>query len=162
MILDNYSDCVSVALLDSQQIHSVQTWTFESQELIRIGRSEEHDVTIANPHVSRLHAELRLEIDGWQIVGLGRNGVLLDGAKVENATLTDRCVIRLGTTGPALRFSLGRPMRESGATICEESNQFGLSVDESRKQREVDDIVNDDFFQQLTQRADDLRKTRDD
>ena len=160
-MIDNYSDCVSVELLDSQQVHSLQAWTFESHELIRIGRSEEQDVTISNPHVSRLHAELRLDIDGWQVVGLGRNGVLLNGEKVENAPLAHGCIIRLGSTGPALRFVLGRPVRESGATMCEESSQFGLLLDESRKQRDVDEIVNDDFFQQLSERADDLRRTRD-
>ena len=38
---------------------------------------------------------------------------------------------------------------------------FGLEVDEARKQRDVDSIVNDDFFQQLSERADDLRRQRE-
>ena len=161
MLVDNYSTCVSVELLDGQQLHSLQSWTFDEQEVIRIGRSDEQDVTIANPHVSRLHAELRLEIDGWRIVGMGRNGVLLNGDRVDDAGLSDRSIIRLGSTGPTLRFLLGRSVRESGATVCEESSSFGLEVDEARKQRDVESIVNDDFFQQLSERADDLRRQRE-
>ena len=162
MILDNFGDCISVELLDSDQVHALQSWTFESQEAIKIGRAEEQDVTIANPHVSRWHAELTSEIDGWCIKSLGRNGVLLNGEKIEQGRLSDRAIIRLGATGPVLRFSLGRASQQTGATMSEVSSEIGgLFIDESRKQQEVDEIVNNDFFQELKQRASTLRRDRD-
>ena len=161
MILDNFGDCVSVELLDSDQVHALQSWTFESQEAIKIGRAEEQDVTIPNPHVSRLHAELTSEIDGWCIKSHGRNGVLLNGEKVDEARLSDRAIIRLGATGPALRFTLGRTSAQTGATMSEVSSEIGgLFIDESRKEQEVNEIAGSDFFQELKQRADGLRRKR--
>ena len=161
MFVDNVGSCVSVELLDSNHHHSLQSWCFEAQELIKIGRADEQDVTISNPHVSRLHAELSSEIDGWCVKSLGRNGVLLNGDRVDEARLTDGSVIRLGSTGPALRFRIGRVARET-ATMNEESSQIsGLFIDESRKEKDVEEIVNNDFFQDLKQRADDLRRKRD-
>lgn len=65
MQIDDPESCVSVELLDSDQAYTVQTWTFDSQDVIRIGRSHEGDVMISNPYVSREHAELRFSADRW-------------------------------------------------------------------------------------------------
>mgnify|MGYP002623909303 CR=1 FL=1 len=161
MLVDNVGSCISVELLDSEQVHAMQVWTFEANEVVTIGRSVSQDVTIPNPHVSRLHAEFRWEIDGWSVKSHGRNGVLLNGEKVDAGQLSHGCIVRLGATGPVLRFILGRPQQASGATMCEQSSELNeFQIDESRKQREVEAVAGDDFFQQLKERADVLRRKR--
>jgi hypothetical protein len=161
MLLDNYSTCVSLELLDADQVHSLQNWTFDGLDVITVGRADEQNVSIVNPHVSRLHLELRLDVDGWRVKSLGRHGVLLDGEKIDDALLKDRCILQLGTSGPSLRFILGRPVTQSGATMCEESSQFaGLQLDHRQKLRDVEAIAGNDYFQTLKERADKLRGRR--
>jgi pSer/pThr/pTyr-binding forkhead associated (FHA) protein len=161
MLLDNFGSCVSLELLDAENARPLQAWTFESADVVTIGRSPEHSVMIADPRVSRLHAELRYEVGGWHVKSLGRNGVLLDGQKIESAPLAHRSLLRLGTTGPLLRFSIGRPLPPSGATMCEESGSATkFTIDESQKQTDVELIAQGDYFRQLKERADELRKQR--
>jgi hypothetical protein len=161
MLLDNFGTCISLEMLDADQVHSLQSWTFDGLETITVGRADEQTVTIVNPHVSRLHLELRLDLDGWRVKSIGRHGVLLDGEKVEDALLKDRCLLQLGSSGPTLRFVLGRPTSQSGQTMCEESSQFGsLQLDHRQKLRDVEAIASNDYFQTLKERADKLRQRR--
>jgi FHA domain len=54
--------------------------------VIRVGRDEEMDVVIDNPSVSRHHAELRREGNGWVVADLGSsNGTFLHGKKITGA-----------------------------------------------------------------------------
>jgi serine/threonine-protein kinase len=160
MLLDNFGTCISLELLDGENARPLQSWTFDSLEVVTIGRSHEHHVAIADPLVSRLHAELRCEVGGWHVKSLGRNGVLLNGEKVESAPLTHRSILRLGSNGPMLRFSIGPPIAQSGATMCEESSGTVFTVDQKQKLSDVEAIAGGDYFQQLKQRAEELRKKR--
>ena len=64
-----------------------------------IGRSRECDVQIADPNVSRQHAELRREGGGYVIVDLGStNGIEVNGRRVKRATLDAGDRISLGQT----------------------------------------------------------------
>ncbi|MDX1614736.1 MAG: protein kinase [Candidatus Promineifilaceae bacterium] len=48
-----------------------------------IGRSEEADITLDGPNVSRLHARLERVEDGWQVTDLGStNGTVLAGTRL--------------------------------------------------------------------------------
>lgn len=60
------------------QVHDID------KPVIRIGRDEEMDVIIDNPSVSRKHAEIRQEADGWVVQDLGSsNGTYIGGNKLE-------------------------------------------------------------------------------
>ena len=64
-----------------------------------LGRSEECEVTIEDPLVSRRHAQIAVDGDEVTLIDLGsRNGVRLNGRAVEgSAPLTDGDRVRIGT-----------------------------------------------------------------
>ena len=64
-----------------------------------IGRSRDCDVVLSDPNVSRRHAELRRDGDGWKVVDLGStNGVKVNGRRVSEARLQPGDTITLGVT----------------------------------------------------------------
>ena len=64
-----------------------------------IGRSRECDVVLGDANVSRRHAELRREGDGWVVVDLGStNGVRVNRRRVNEAPLQPGDTITLGLT----------------------------------------------------------------
>jgi hypothetical protein len=70
---------------------------------IVIGRGNDADLRVNDPGVSRRHAEIRVTDDATgprvSVHDLGStNGVLVNGKRVEDATLTDGAVIRIGNT----------------------------------------------------------------
>jgi len=70
---------------------------------IVVGRGNDADLRVNDPGVSRRHAEFRVseDADGPRVSvhDLGStNGVLVNGRRVEEATLADGAVIRIGNT----------------------------------------------------------------
>lgn len=65
-----------------------------------VGRSKSADCVLADPNVSRRHAELRRSPDGeWEIVDLGStNGLKVNGRRVPAARLRPGDEVTLGTT----------------------------------------------------------------
>jgi hypothetical protein len=65
-----------------------------------LGRSRECDCVLADPNVSRQHAELRRGSTGdWQVVDLGStNGVKVNGRLVDRSRLSPGDEVTLGTT----------------------------------------------------------------
>jgi DNA-binding NtrC family response regulator len=75
-----------------------------------LGRSEEADCVISGSEASREHAELRRDGPLWTIHDLGsRNGIFVNGERVERAPIGPGTVLRLGeAVGLVLRQSQGR------------------------------------------------------
>ena len=64
-----------------------------------IGRSRDNEVVLADPNVSRRHAEIRREESGFYLVDLGStNGTALNGLKIDRARLEPGDRIVVGTT----------------------------------------------------------------
>ena len=64
-----------------------------------LGRSKEADIRVPDQNVSRRHAEVRLEDDGYWVVDLGSmNGTIVNGKRVDRARLADKDRILLGAT----------------------------------------------------------------
>jgi hypothetical protein len=64
-----------------------------------VGRSREADVVLADPNISRRHAELRRDEGGWQIVDLGStNGIKVNGRRVDQQALRPGDQITIGVT----------------------------------------------------------------
>jgi hypothetical protein len=64
-----------------------------------IGRSRDCDLVIDDPNISRHHAELRAEGDGWRLADLGStNGVKINRRRVDEGLLRSGDRITLGLT----------------------------------------------------------------
>jgi hypothetical protein len=64
-----------------------------------VGRSREADIVLSDPNISRRHAELRREDEGWQIVDLGStNGIKVNGRRVNQQALHPGDQITVGVT----------------------------------------------------------------
>ncbi len=77
---------------------------------IVIGRGTEADLRINDPGVSRRHAEIRVHASetagtNVSVVDLGStNGMLVNGSKVQQATLDDGGTIKIGNTTMTVRY----------------------------------------------------------
>jgi hypothetical protein len=80
---------------------------------IVIGRGTDADLRINDPGVSRRHAEIRVHADDSRhqggtrvsVVDLGStNGMLVNGTRVQQATLDDGGTIKIGNTTMTVRF----------------------------------------------------------
>jgi pSer/pThr/pTyr-binding forkhead associated (FHA) protein len=66
---------------------------------VTIGRLSTNDVVLADPNVSRRHAELRHEPSGWVLADLGStNGTLVNGKLAKEHALADGDRIAFGTS----------------------------------------------------------------
>ena len=71
-----------------------------------IGRSKDCDIRLADPNVSRRHAELRHEGAAYWILDLGStNGVTVNGRRQQRAQLTNEDRITVGSTELVFRRS---------------------------------------------------------
>lgn len=70
-----------------------------SSKIVRIGRDSNNDLQVHDSEVSRFHAELQPEGDGFKVVDLGSsNGTFLNGEKITSATLSSGDRVQLGKT----------------------------------------------------------------
>lgn len=156
------NDSVMLHLLDPATGHVMQAWLLSSQSVIKIGRDPSQDVLISHPHVSRQHAELCLRDGQWQVVSLGRNGILVDGQRVDASRIGNGHSFRLGAEGPTLRFFDAPPVQTNNSMTIS-SDHYGkldLFLDETKVEQDVRAIAERDDFQQLRDRARELRRHR--
>ncbi|MBE9203223.1 FHA domain-containing protein [Synechocystis salina LEGE 06099] len=95
---------ITLTLLLPGKSVPVQSWTFESERSIRVGRAADNDVVLYSAVVSRHHLELRPEGDGWVAVNLGANGTYMEAETVEELVLEDGMVLRLASSGPKIQI----------------------------------------------------------
>lgn len=100
---------ITLTLLHPVQSSPVQSWTFDQEKVIRIGRAVDNHVVLYSAVVSRHHVELRRTGVLWEVINLGTNGTYLDGKRVHQAPLTDGGVIRLARSGPNIQVRMDHP-----------------------------------------------------
>ena len=77
-----------------------------------IGRLPECAVPLSDPQVSRHHAEVRPDHDGYRVVDLGSmNGTLVNGTRISEHVLRDGDEIVDRRDHPSLRGVLGTRCR---------------------------------------------------
>jgi RsiW-degrading membrane proteinase PrsW (M82 family) len=84
-----------------------QTFTFEPGETVRIGRSPQNSVIVSDPIVSRDHARIRWQPDGWILDDLGKGRTFVGGLPVASVSVQQPLDVHLATPlGPGLRIEL--------------------------------------------------------
>jgi pSer/pThr/pTyr-binding forkhead associated (FHA) protein len=111
------SPVITLTLLHPIQSTPVQSWCFEEDDAIRIGRSTDNHVVLYSAVVSRNHVELRHNGQVWEVVNLGANGTYIDGKRVMQMPLHDGLVFRLARSGPNLQVHLGDTTGKNVAPI---------------------------------------------
>lgn len=97
---------ITLTLLHPLQSVPVQSWTFEPESVIRIGRSTDNEVILYSAVVSRHHVEIRRNGLSWEIVSLGANGTYIDGKRITQMPVVDGMIIRLASSGPKIQIHL--------------------------------------------------------
>lgn len=99
---------ITLTLLHPVQSTPVQSWTFDNESVIRIGRAVDNHVVLYSAVVSRYHVELRRTGSQWEVANLGTNGTYLDGKRINQSVLEDGGMLRLARSGPNLQVRVGR------------------------------------------------------
>jgi hypothetical protein len=97
------TEAASPVELGVQREVAVLAWSGERQEVTKrravIGRSKEADIQVADPNVSRRHAELRQEGATYWLLDLdSTNGVEVGGKRVKRLKLEDGTRFTIGST----------------------------------------------------------------
>lgn len=74
-----------------------RTWQATGGRSWNIGRSYESDIQLENPRVSRQHAVLQPTPAGWVLINRSRNGMFVDGRRVESLTIDRPVTVVLGS-----------------------------------------------------------------
>lgn len=102
--LDNQTPMITLTLLHPQHSVAVQTWRFEPQSSIKIGRSRNNEVTLYSAVVSRHHVEIRRKGTEWEVISLGSNGTFCEGKRISRTSVKNGMVIRLASSGPQIQI----------------------------------------------------------
>lgn len=155
---------VVLELLDSATGIPLQAWLFPEKQRIVIGRSDESNVVIANPYVSRTHAYLEWDADGWQAVAISSQQLVVDGQRKPTIRLCDGDVFRLGAQGCVLKFrelqSQAQEVNWNQTLSFDPESCPILHLDKDQLQREVAEIETGTYFQNLSQTVQKLRQAR--
>jgi hypothetical protein len=152
---------ITLQLLDSAQGHPLQTWTFEDKDEITLGRSGENDIVLADPYVSRAHAFLKYEESGWRLTSISSRLIVLEGQAWRDVPLVAGAVFRLGPNGCFLRFVLPQDQATNSATMSYDPTLMPIfKLDADTMQREVSQIADGQYFQQLKSATRHLRQRR--
>jgi serine/threonine protein kinase len=133
---------ITLTLLHPVQSTPVQSWSFEQDPAIRIGRAVDNHVVLYSAVVSRYHVEIRLTDGQWEVVNLGTNGTYLDGKRVHQAPLTNGSIMRLARSGPNIQIYIdggraaGSDESEASSFITQSSESEANHLNSSEPQGE--------------------------
>jgi serine/threonine-protein kinase len=97
---------ITLVLLHPLQGTPVQTWTFQDESVIRLGRAHDNHVVLLSAVVSRHHVEVKRNGNEWEVINLGTNGTYIDGKRVDKVSVEDGITIRLARSGPKIQINL--------------------------------------------------------
>ena len=143
---------IKLQLLDSALGHPLQIWDCSGLDRVTIGRAPENDISVVDPHVSRLHVELICTSGTWWLYSRGRNGTWIHGTRVEELVVAHRTIFQLGSSGPMMQFLAHEVMSESpSATLdnIEPSDFDFLNINRQQLADEVLKIAESEAFQRL-------------
>ncbi|MEG4811165.1 FHA domain-containing protein [Microcoleus sp. F8-D3] len=148
---------ITLTLLHPIQSVPVQSWCFESEPVVRIGRSNDNDVIIYSAVVSRHHVELWNHAHGWEIINFGANGTYVDDRPIAQVSVVDGMTIRLGNSGPKIKIRVGATDLEPGKIATAPQGELPCHEDDRSKDQSPAwspggiGIIEDDRHGALTQ-----------
>ncbi|NUN64223.1 FHA domain-containing protein [Pseudanabaena biceps] len=95
---------ITLNLLHPIESTPIQTWKFESESVLRIGRSGDNDVILYSSVVSRYHVELHRQSLYWEVVNIGANGTYINDQQIDKERVQNGIIIRLAATGPKIQI----------------------------------------------------------
>lgn len=85
---------------------------------VRLGRDAECAVRVADPHASRVHAEIRREGDVWIVYDLSTNGTLVNAERVQGKrTLAHGDMVRIASESFVFMLGVESPEDVDPATL---------------------------------------------
>jgi len=85
------------SLILSYNNEELHTYQIEEDRLLKIGRSDQNDITIDETAVSNLHAEIEYETGAYYITDIqSKNGTFVDGELVISRKLKNGNIISIG------------------------------------------------------------------
>lgn len=103
---------ITLSLLHPLHKTPVQSWSFDQESVIRIGRSTDNNVVLYSAVVSRHHVEIHRTDVGWEVKSIGTNGTYLDGRRITEVPVEDGIVIRLARSGPNIQIHMSEEKRD--------------------------------------------------
>jgi DNA-binding NtrC family response regulator len=97
-----------------------------AKDVISIGTSENNDVVLSDPTISRYHVELHRAVKGIEVKDLGSlNGTFTAKIRIEHAVVSAGARLRLGST--VLRLEDGDPLSRPDADVSDLPGLVGRS-----------------------------------
>jgi len=152
-----------IQLLDSSHGRPLQNWKIGTDQRVTVGRALENDIVLADPYVSRAHAyiEYHAESDEWQVISISQHQLVHEGQTVRQLALVEGIMFRLGAQGCFLRFNKSpEPIDNRQTMAVDFLVKPKLSLDQQQLAKDVNQIVADDFFQNLKKAVDTQRSRR--
>jgi len=106
------SNVITLSLLHPLHKTPVQSWSFDQEPVIRIGRSTDNNVVLYSAVVSRHHVEIHRADQGWAVKSIGTNGTYLEGRRITEVPVEDGIVIRLARSGPNIQIHVSPEKRD--------------------------------------------------
>ena len=125
---------ITLTLLHPSHSTPVQSWTFGTEQVIRIGRSKDNDVVLYSAVVSRNHVELWNNDNGWEIISFGANGTYVNNEVITQVKVEDGLIFRLGSSGPKIQVWLEKGDPEAVIKKKEEKRSSASNDDELFKE----------------------------
>ncbi|MDJ0679547.1 MAG: FHA domain-containing protein [Xenococcaceae cyanobacterium MO_167.B52] len=121
---------ITLTLLHPLQPIPVQSWTFQEEPKIRIGRSTNNEVVLYSAVVSRHHVEIRKTGDHrWEVFNLGANGTYINDKRINQTAAVDGMIIRLASSGPKILIKIESESLASSQEQLDEANVSRRSKD---------------------------------
>lgn len=134
---------ITLTLLHPLQSVPVQSWTFEPESVIRVGRSTDNHVILYSAVVSRHHVELRRNGSEWEVVSLGANGTYLDGKRITQVPVVDGMIIRLASSGPQIQIRIGTTESKARLKTVATKQATTRRADDISRETFIDNRMND-------------------
>ncbi|MBM4371063.1 MAG: FHA domain-containing protein [Deltaproteobacteria bacterium] len=115
--------------------------TIPVEERLRMGRSQDNDLFLPDPQISRNHAEIRREGEEWWVEDFGSyNGTLVNEIRIEKRALRDGDLVRVGNTELQVVLPPRRPTSTQRLLVTQEISQDTPLVVRAAEQMALPDL----------------------